>query len=76
MPRFSTASNGEKIKSLGLFLQCTPEGEGSSWSCQASAKITVINQKNPEESFTRSKCFRQLFLHWLSLIFIKCMMQV
>ena len=55
MPRFSTASNGEKMKSLGLFLQCTPEGEGTSWSCQASARITVLNQKVPEESFARSK---------------------
>ena len=55
MPRFSTASTGEKMKSLGIFLQCTPEGEGTSWSCQASAKITVINQKIPDESFTRSK---------------------
>ncbi|XP_065066038.1 ubiquitin carboxyl-terminal hydrolase 7-like [Rhopilema esculentum] len=53
MPRFSTVQSGEKMKSLGIFLQCTPEGEGSSWSCHASAKITVINQKNQEESFTR-----------------------
>ena len=55
MPRYSTASSGERLKSLGIFLQCTPEGEGTSWSCQASAKITIINQKVADESFTRSK---------------------
>jgi len=53
MPRFSTTSAGERMKSLGIFLQCTPEGEGTSWSCQASAKITVINQKVADDSFTR-----------------------
>ena len=70
MPRFSTVQSGEKMKSLGIFLQCTPEGEGSSWSCHASAKITVINQKSQEESFTRSK-FGALFcgciVTWLFL---------
>ena len=55
MPRFSTTNQGEKVKSLGIFLQCDPEGEGSSWSCQASAKISVLNHKNPEDTFARSK---------------------
>ena len=58
MPRFSTASSGERVKSLGIFLQCTPEGEGTSWSCQASAKITIINQKVADESFFRSKSLK------------------
>lgn len=55
MPRFSTSSSGERVKSLGLFLQCAPDGEGSTWSCQASATITILNQKNPEDCFSRSK---------------------
>ena len=55
MPRFSTATSGERMKSLGIFLQCTPEGEGTSWSCQASAKITIINQKATDDNFSRSK---------------------
>jgi len=51
MPRYSTNQSGERIKSAGIFVQCDPEGEGSSWSCQAHAKITLKNHKG--DDFTR-----------------------
>ena len=64
MPRYSTQqSTGEKVKSLAIFVQCDPENEGSSWSCQGHAKITLINHK--EDNFTRSKCNILSFLCWL-----------
>ena len=52
MPRFTTNANNERTKNAGIFVQCDPEGEGTSWSCQASAKITLKNHKT--EDFTRS----------------------
>lgn len=52
MPRFSTNQSGERVKSAGIFVQCDPE-EGSSWSCQAHARITLRNHKG--DDFTRSK---------------------
>lgn len=51
MPRFNTNSNGERVKSAGIFVQCDPEGEGTSWSCQAHARITLKNHKG--DDFTR-----------------------
>lgn len=51
MPRYQTNQSGERTKSAGIFVQCDPEGEGSSWSCQAHAKITLKNHKG--EDFTR-----------------------
>jgi len=50
MPRFTT-SNNDRTKSAGIFVQCDPEGEGASWSCQAHARITLKNHKG--EDFTR-----------------------
>lgn len=50
MPRFSTNQSGERVKSAGIFVQCDPE-EGSSWSCQAHARITLRNHKG--DDFTR-----------------------
>jgi len=53
MPRFSTNTNNERVRSAGIFVQCDPEGEGASWSCQAHSRITLKNHKG--EDFTRSK---------------------
>ena len=53
MPRYSTNQNSERVKSAGIFVQCDPEGEGASWSCQAHARITLKNHKG--DDFTRSK---------------------
>ena len=60
MPRFTT-SNNDRTKSAGIFVQCDPEGEGASWSCQAHARITLKNHKG--DDFTRSKrtCFSCFF---------------
>lgn len=41
-------------KSMGYFLQCNGESEAASWSCQASAELRVINQRNPaKDTFVR-----------------------
>lgn len=50
MPRFA---NQDKAKSLGFFLQCNPETESLSWSCQASARLTLAHQQEGGEDFTR-----------------------
>jgi len=50
MPRYSTNQN-ERVKSAGIFVQCDPESEGTSWSCQAHSKITLKNHKG--DDFTR-----------------------
>lgn len=51
MPRFTTTNN-DRVRSAGIFVQCDPEGEGTSWSCQAHARITLKNNKG--DDFTRS----------------------
>ncbi|XP_031567900.1 ubiquitin carboxyl-terminal hydrolase 7-like [Actinia tenebrosa] len=52
MPR--TSSHGqERVKSLGFFLQCDPKLETVSWSCQASAKLTLKNHHEDKEDFSR-----------------------
>ena len=61
MPRYNTNSNNERVKSAGIFVQCDPEGEGTSWSCQAHARITLKNHKG--DDFTRSKFHYLLFCH-------------
>ncbi len=40
-------------KSMGYFLQCNGESEAASWSCQASADLKVISQKEGVEDFSR-----------------------
>lgn len=60
MPRYSSQSHShDKVKSLGFFLQCNPEAEGLSWSCQASARLTLVNQQDP--SLNHSKKISHLF---------------
>jgi len=53
MQRNSTNASGERTRSMGVFVQCDPESEGSSWSCQARAKITLHNARDPKSNFTR-----------------------
>ena len=53
MPRYAGNQSQDRVKSAGIFVQCDPEGEGTSWSCQAHAKITLRNHKG--DDFTRSK---------------------
>ncbi len=40
-------------KSLGYFLQCNGESEAASWSCQASAELKIVSQKEGVETFSR-----------------------
>ena len=54
MPRYTTNQSNERVKSAGIFVQCEPDGEGTSWSCQAHARIT-LKGLNKGEDFTRSK---------------------
>ena len=66
MPRYSGGQGQDRVKSAGIFVQCDPEGEGTSWSCQAHAKKKKKNYKG--DDFTRSKilylfiCFLWLFI--------------
>ena len=66
MPRYAGGQGQDRVKSAGIFVKCDPEGEGTSWSCQAHAKITLKNYKR--DDFTRSKnmylfiCFFVIFL--------------
>ena len=53
MPRYTSGQGQDRVKSAGIFVQCDPEGEGTSWSCQAHAKITLRNYKT--DDFTMSK---------------------
>lgn len=50
MPRYSS---NDKVKSVGFFLQCNPETESLSWSCQASARLTLVTQQEGGEDFSR-----------------------
>ncbi|KAK2714285.1 hypothetical protein QYM36_008742 [Artemia franciscana] len=40
-------------KSLGFFLQCNGDSDSASWSCQATAELRLVSQKEGIESFTR-----------------------
>ncbi|XP_022103325.1 ubiquitin carboxyl-terminal hydrolase 7-like [Acanthaster planci] len=45
MPR--TSNSGERaMKTLGFFLQCNAESESQTWSCQASAELRLLNQRD------------------------------
>lgn len=50
-----TNHNADKYnqKSLGFFLQCNAESDSTSWSCNASAELKVLNQKPGGEDFVR-----------------------
>ncbi|KXJ26613.1 Ubiquitin carboxyl-terminal hydrolase 7 [Exaiptasia diaphana] len=52
MPRTSSHAH-ERVKSLGFFLQCDPKLDTLSWSCQASAKLTLKNHLDEKEDFSR-----------------------
>ncbi|XP_014681204.1 PREDICTED: ubiquitin carboxyl-terminal hydrolase 7-like [Priapulus caudatus] len=50
-----TSQNQERqvTKSLGFFLQCNAESESTSWSCNASAELRLINNADTEKTFQR-----------------------
>ncbi|XP_071796700.1 ubiquitin carboxyl-terminal hydrolase 7-like [Asterias amurensis] len=42
-----TSNSGERTtKTLGFFLQCNAESESQTWSCQASAELRLLNQRD------------------------------
>lgn len=53
MPRTSQMQDRQQQKSLGFFLQCNGESESSSWSCYATAELTLLAQKEEWVPFTR-----------------------
>jgi len=53
MPRSSHPERPSQNRSLGYFLQCNGESEAASWSCQASAELRILNQRDPKETFSR-----------------------
>ncbi|XP_064406140.1 ubiquitin carboxyl-terminal hydrolase 7-like [Halichondria panicea] len=59
MPR-EVNQDGEKVKCLGIFVQCNPKSpESMSWNVTARAKITIVNWKDPENNHSREihHCF-------------------
>lgn len=50
-----TNHNADKYnqKSLGFFLQCNAESDSTSWSCNASAELKILNQKPGGDDFVR-----------------------
>ncbi|XP_013784489.1 ubiquitin carboxyl-terminal hydrolase 7-like [Limulus polyphemus] len=53
MPRTNQGQDRQPTKSVGFFLQCNGESESSTWSCNASAELRLISQKDGVEHFTR-----------------------
>ncbi|KAH7944113.1 hypothetical protein HPB52_015798 [Rhipicephalus sanguineus] len=53
MPRTNTGNDRQPTKSLGFFLQCNGESESSTWSCNATAELRLISQKEGVENFVR-----------------------
>lgn len=53
MPRTNTGNDRQPTKSLGFFLQCNGESESSTWSCNATAELRIISQKEGVENFVR-----------------------
>ncbi|KAK3090560.1 hypothetical protein FSP39_012693 [Pinctada imbricata] len=53
MPRVSQNPERHNQKTLGFFLQCNGESDSSSWSCNASAQLKILNHNPDGEPFVR-----------------------
>lgn len=53
MPRTSHAQERVATRSLGFFLQCNGESESSSWSCYATADLSLLPVRADVEPFSR-----------------------
>ncbi|CAN8002794.1 unnamed protein product [Ixodes hexagonus] len=53
MPRTNAGNDRTPTKSLGFFLQCNGESESSTWSCNATAELRIISQKEGVDNFVR-----------------------
>lgn len=69
--------DGEKKKSVGIFVGCKPKGKGSLWSCKARVEITMKNRiiktgikKNYDEVFNTKSNSRGYtsFIPWDDMI--------
>jgi len=48
MPQYSENDGGRIVRNAGIFVQCDPAVEGSSWLCQAHGKITLKNKNHDD----------------------------
>ncbi|CAG2105168.1 unnamed protein product, partial [Medioppia subpectinata] len=53
MPRTNQAHDRQPTKSLGFFLQCNGESDSTTWSCNATAELRIISQKEGVENIPR-----------------------
>ncbi|XP_054155064.1 ubiquitin carboxyl-terminal hydrolase 7-like [Oppia nitens] len=53
MPRTNQAHDRQPTKSLGFFLQCNGESDSTTWSCNATAELRIISQKESIENICR-----------------------
>ncbi|XP_046987971.1 ubiquitin carboxyl-terminal hydrolase 7 [Schistocerca americana] len=54
MPRTSPAQDRQNQRSLGFFLQCNGESESTSWSCNATAELRLLSNKEGVPPFSRT----------------------
>ncbi|UYV65714.1 USP7 [Cordylochernes scorpioides] len=53
MSRMNQSQDRQLTKGLGFFLQCNGESDSSTWSCNATAELRLLNQREPSEFFSR-----------------------
>ncbi|XP_015785155.1 ubiquitin carboxyl-terminal hydrolase 7 [Tetranychus urticae] len=53
MPRTNQSQDRQPTKSLGFFLQCNGDSDSSTWSCNATAELRLLNQNEDGEPLTR-----------------------
>lgn len=53
MPRTNQAHDRQQTRSLGFFLQCNGDSEAATWSCNATAELRMIPQKEGVEPLVR-----------------------
>jgi len=77
MPQYTENDGGRIVRNAGIFVQCDPEVEGSSWLCQGHGKITVKNKAHEDLSkkitegiFTNEhSCWgHSSFIPWVDLL--------
>lgn len=55
MPRTNQSHDRQPTRSLGFFLQCNGESDSTTWSCNASAELRLMPQKEGAEPLARRK---------------------
>ncbi|MFH4980365.1 hypothetical protein AB6A40_007074 [Gnathostoma spinigerum] len=74
MPRETSRSDRRMSRTFGFFLQCNGESDAISWSCTASAVLTVLSQKPGVENHVRkiNHTFYQKENDWGYSQFLTC----